>query len=144
MQKTNASLLMLKGLSAKDLAAIEQVLSRLNISLSEAHAQLAMLQEYRVGYKDSHNIQLTSGLSMSAIKNFNNFMVNLDEAIRGQEGVVSQIEVNILKSKTMWYEFNKKSLTYDVLLRKHEQKIVKVEARYEQKSTDDFSSRRKV
>lgn len=142
MSKKN-SLLLLKNLAQTKQENVEVAQGKENKKLKEAEQKLELLLQYRDDYKNSHQEKMSAGINQAGIKNYNAFMKKLDEAISGQQAFIKEIESNIESLKMSWIESRKKTMSFGVMVDKHEQTHQKFEEKKERKAMDEYASRAK-
>lgn len=110
-------------------------------SVDEAKTKESMLIDYKKGYIDSLKQSLESGLNIESYQNYQNFLVKLDEAIEGQQGVVKMAEQTLKLKRSVLQMAQKKKLSYDVLLQRADKRQSKAEQIRDQKMMDEYAMR---
>lgn len=109
--------------------------------VDEAKSQETMLMDYKKGYIDSLKQSLESGLNIESYQNYQNFLVKLDEAIEGQQGMVKMAEQVLKLKRSALQMAQKKKLSYDVLLQRADKRQSKAEQIRDQKMMDEYAMR---
>lgn len=139
--KSNHVLKMLEEIASKEVELATEALAKAMKTLNEAQGKYDMLLEYRKGYQDNLNANLSKGMTAEAYQNFQNFFKKLDHAIAGQVDVVAFAEQQVKVHKTLWQESQRKKLSYDVLISRSDKRAVQVEQKRDQKMMDEFATR---
>lgn len=140
-QQKQAMMDMLKELADKEVEAATQALAQAMKIAEEAQSKYDMLQSYRMEYSQSLNQSLETGISAQAYQNFQSFFKKLDQAVSGQLHMLESAKRHVQLQKKHWQESQKKKLSYDVLAKRHEDKMAKVTSKKEQKMMDEFAMR---
>ncbi|MDP2154233.1 MAG: flagellar export protein FliJ [Methylotenera sp.] len=140
-KKSGNVLKMLEEIAAKEVELATEALAKAMKVVGEAQGKYDMLLEYRKGYQDNLNANLSKGMSAEAYQNFQNFFKKLDHAITGQKEVVVFAEQQVKVHRTLWQESQRKKLSYDVLISRADERAVKVEQKRDQKMMDEFATR---
>jgi flagellar FliJ protein len=139
--KSGNVLKMLEEIATKEVELATEALAKAMKVVDEAQDKYDMLLEYRKGYQDNLNANLSKGMSAEAYQNFQNFFKKLDHAITGQKEVVVFAEKQVKVHRTLWQESQRKKLSYDVLISRSDKRAVKVEQKRDQKMMDEFATR---
>lgn len=139
--KSNHVLKMLEEIASKEVELATEALAKAMKTLNEAQGKYDMLLEYRKGYQDNLNANLSKGMTAEAYQNFQNFFKKLDHAIAGQGDVVAFAEQQVNVHKSLWQESQRKKLSYDVLISRSDKRAVQVEQKRDQKMMDEFATR---
>jgi flagellar FliJ protein len=139
--KSSNVLKMLEEIAAKEVELATEALAKAMKVVDEAQAKYDMLLDYRKGYQDNLNANLTKGMSAEAYQNFQNFFKKLDHAITGQKDVVNFAEQQVKVHRALWQESQRKKLSYDVLITRSDKRVLKVEQKRDQKLMDEFATR---
>lgn len=114
-------------------------LMQLNNDYQHALSQLNVLRDYRNGYGDQLQFQITQGLDILHYHNYNTFLANLDQAINQQTAFVSNKLKLVDLAKREWQNYEQKKLSYQKLYER-QLKEVKIQTnRIEQKLSDEYS-----
>jgi flagellar protein FliJ len=132
---------MLDEIATKEVELATEALARAMKAETEAQSKHTMLIEYRQGYLENMNKSLVTGMSAETYQNFKNFLKKLDQAITGQEDVVTFAKQQVKVHRELWQESQRKKLSYDVLIDRSDKRELKVEQKKDQKMTDEFATR---
>lgn len=114
-------------------------LMQLNNDYQHALSQLNVLRDYRNGYGDQLQFQITQGLDILHYHNYNTFLANLDQAINQQTAFVSNKLKLVDLAKREWQNYEQKKLSYQKLYER-QLKEAKIQTnRIEQKLSDEYS-----
>lgn len=114
-------------------AAIRQV--------DDLNGKLNLLNTYRDDYSLKMQNQLKMGCDMQHIRNFQQFLVKIDDAISGQKKLVNDAQLRINVEKLNWQEQEKKRLSYTILQDRAEQAKEQKEAKRDQLQSDEHGAR---
>jgi len=82
----------------------------------EADQKLDLLTQYRHDYAQRCQTSLESGISTTHFNNFQVFMHKLDQAIIGQEKVVSDVKQRALRARAAWLACEQKKMSFATLV----------------------------
>jgi flagellar protein FliJ len=125
----------------KNDAATKQ-LGLLNRNRHAAQSKLEMLQQYRKDYQEKLQDAQKAGMELNDLRNFQDFLYRLDDAIAQQTGVVTQTQLSVQQGRNELTETQRRMKSFDTLANRHTETIKKLEAKIEQKIQDEHSSRR--
>lgn len=125
----------------KNDAAIKK-LGLLNHSQQSAEAKLAMLQQYRRDYQQKLQAAESSGMELQAIRNFQDFIYRLDDAILQQSAAVEQTKNSVALGRSELSETQRRMKSYDILAQRHVETEKKLEAKTEQRIQDEHNGQR--
>jgi flagellar protein FliJ len=98
------------------------------------------------GFKDDYRIRLQdkmmAGLTVNELNNYQAFIAKLEIAIQQQENSANQLLEGVEIAKKQWQDCEKRLLTFETLMKRARAKAFAVEAKIDQKLTDEFASRR--
>jgi flagellar FliJ protein len=103
--------------------------------------KLALLRQYREDYAARFQATRTAGLTAVGYHNFQVFMDQLDEAIKGQEQVVAHAGLRTGQERSGWQDCERKRISYDMLAARAEHTEQQRAARREQKQTHEQAAR---
>lgn len=119
---------------------VDAAAKRLGISIQrnkEANEQLTLLIQYRSDYEMRLQNNAQQGLNVIQYANFQSFIVKLDQAIEGQKKIITDAEYKVEVAKRDWQEQEKKRLSYQTIVKRHQHLATKKEAKQDQKQTDE-------
>ena len=107
-----------------------------------AKSRLQMLEQYRTDYANQLRTVAERGLTRSTLKNYQDFLARIDEAITQQAQTVKQSEKSTAAGQEDWQNQNKRMKAIDTLSQRHEARERLREVKREQKIQDEFSARK--
>jgi len=103
--------------------------------------KLNLLKKYRDDYSLKMQAELKAGRDMQHIRNFQIFLGKIDDAIHGQQQLVSDAHKRVETEKQQWQKHEKKRMSYTTLEERAEKAEQKKEARRDQIQSDEHGSR---
>ncbi|MFI4939750.1 MAG: flagellar export protein FliJ [Burkholderiales bacterium] len=125
-------------------SASDEAAKRLGQALratEKAEKKLALLHQYRDDYAKQFQAKMEQGLSSSNYRNFQAFIVKLDEAITGQQQQVQEAKGGVAVEKGAWQASERKRMSYDTLANREEKKEQHRENKKDQKLNDEHAAR---
>jgi flagellar FliJ protein len=116
---------------AKEIAALQQGEEKVNL-----------LQNYLDDYRVTLQEKMLRGLQVSELINSQNFIQQIELAITQQQQSVIQLDHQVSLAKKHWQECERKLMTFETLTKRSQAKAALIEARIDQKNTDEFASRK--
>lgn len=128
--------------SVRDLArnnadASAVALGRLQSQELQARERLAMLEACRMEYQAKLLSAGRGGIGQANLYNYHEFLAKLERAIAQQNEVLRAAETRTRAGLKDWQSRQIKLKSFDVLAQKHQQAEARLEARREQKLTDE-------
>lgn len=120
-----------------------QLLARLIASERSAKDKLEMLQQYRDEYATRFQLAGQNGLTPGQWRNYQEFLNRLDEAITAQGQAVALQVQRTASGQTNWQQQRMKLKAFDTLSERHHASENAQETKRDQKTQDEFASRRK-
>ena len=117
-------------------------LGQLIAAENDAKSRLEMLEQYRAEYAARLNQAITTGLTPLVLRNYQDFLGRIDEAIGQQRLMVQQSTSNTAAGKQQWQEQNKRLKAIGTLSVRHEARERIVDGKREQKVLDEHTTRR--
>lgn len=112
----------------------------------EAHRQglekITLLTDYLQDYRVKLETQMLRGLKVSQLINSQNFMQQIEVAIKQQEKSVAHIETQVDLARQHWRECERKLVTFSTLTKRTVAQAALHEAKIDQKNTDEFAARK--
>lgn len=142
MMANTFSLQPLRHLAQKKNDAATKNLGQLNRHHQSAQSKLVMLQQYRRDYQEKMQDAEKSGLGLEDLRNFQDFIYRLDDAIAQQNDAVSKAQVSLQNGRNELSEAQRRMKSFDTLAQRHAEAEKKLEAKVEQKIQDEHSGRR--
>lgn len=122
--------------------AATKKLGVLNRNQHSAESKLEMLHQYRKDYQEKLQTAEKSGMELHDLRNFQDFLYRLDEAIAQQNAVVIQTQLSVQNGRSELTETQRRMKSFDTLANRHAETVKKLEAKIEQKLQDEHSGRR--
>ncbi len=107
----------------------------------EAKQKLDLLLEYRDDYAKRCQSNLVSGISATHFNNFQVFMHKLDDAILGQQKVVSGAGHFAEQARVNWFSSEQKKMSFVTLASRASKESARCELRRDQKLNDEHAAR---
>jgi flagellar FliJ protein len=126
---------------SRSTAAANQLAREMSIH-QEGINKLSMLSDFKDDYRVRLQDKMMAGLTVSELNNFQAFIAKLDVAIYQQEKSTHQLLESVETAKKQWQDCEKKLLTFETLMKRAQNKVLAIEAKIDQKLTDEFASRR--
>ena len=111
-------------------------------SLNDAQGKVHLLQNYLDDYRLDLQQKMMMGMLASQLHNSQGFIQQLELAISQQEKSVINFNYKVDLAKKHWQECEKKAMTFETLMKRAKSKIALIEAKLDQKNTDEFASRK--
>src|SRR5471032_3391777 len=124
--------------------ASDAAAKRLGVALkavADAEQKKVMLIGYRDEYARRFEAAQQTGITPMAYRNFQAFMVKLENAINGQQEVLRVTQMRTEEEKAAWQESERKRLSFRTLSDRAAAEALKVEAKRDQKQTDEHAAR---
>jgi flagellar protein FliJ len=119
---------------ARDMGAAQR-------SLQAAETRLQELQQYRSDYLGGFQRSAKAGGNVLALRDFQQFLARLEEAVRQQEQIVSQARQSVAGSTTQWQSAAKRVKAVDSVVDKWQCEERRREDQLEQKNFDERAQR---
>jgi flagellar FliJ protein len=132
---------MLQDKAIKDVEAAQKDFAIAIKAVDEAKDKEKLLMEYRQGYSNDLTKSLNGNFNVESYKNTQNFLTKLDEAIIAQAQMINMVEVDLDVKRKVLQGFQKKKLSYDVLLQRADKRQMHAELKRDQKIMDEFAMR---
>lgn len=109
---------------------------------TDAEQKLAMLIQYREEYSERFQSNMQAGLSVSEYRNYQHFIDKLDQAIDGQQEIVTMAQRRIEHDRSSWQSSEQKRVSFDTLATRAQKEVQKKVDRIEQKQMDEYAQRK--
>ena len=119
-----------------------RALGKLIAAEQDAKARLVMLEQYRSEYADQMRTATLQGLTPLALRNYQDFLGRIDQAINQQRSAVQQSAQQTLSGQENWRQQNQRLKAIDTLSQRHDLRERHRENQQEQKLLDEFTTRR--
>jgi flagellar FliJ protein len=124
----------------KNDAAIKY-LGKLNQQQHAALTKLATLQQFRKDYQGKFQEAAKIGMATADLRNFQDFIYRLDQAIKQQESVLELATHSANAGQVEMIESKRKMQSFETLAKRHIEAEKIREAKIEQKDQDEHSGR---
>jgi flagellar FliJ protein len=119
-----------------------RTLGQLIAAEQSQRSRLEMLEQYREEYAQRLRDATSQGITQLSLRNYQNFLSRIDDAITQQHQVVQNSEHSTKTGQEHWQNQNKRLKAISTLSVRHDIKVRELENKQEQKILDEFSSRR--
>lgn len=109
--------------------------------LGSARRQLKELQQFRQDYARAPTAAGTRGMSIAQLRNRQQFVARIDDAIDQQQHEVEQRARNLAQAQTAWINFRSRSAALDTVTRRWRGREQADDARIEQAAIDERMQR---
>lgn len=116
-------------------------LGQLNLQQESAQQKYDMLLEYRKDYQTRLEEASRKGMDPAEMRNFQQFINKLDEAISHQGKLVERSKISTQAGRNEFTTTQRKLKSYDTLHQRHVAEQNKVANKSEQKASDEHTSR---
>jgi len=116
-------------------------LGLLNRNQQSAQEKLEALQQYRKDYQTRLQESTQNGMDPAELRNFQEFINKLDEAIRQQLKAVEQSKLSTQVGRGEFDTTQRKLKSFDTLQQRHIEEQKKVAEKSEQKALDEHTGR---
>lgn len=121
--------------------AATKKLGQLNQQQQSAQQKLTTLQQYRRDYQMKFQEASQQGMGPADLRNFQDFINRLDQAIRQQQQVIEKAKTNVQTGRHELMDSTRKMKSFDTLAQRHVESEMKVEAKKEQRLQDEQTGR---
>lgn len=108
---------------------------------NDAEQKQGMLQGYRDDYATRFVQTQMNGIAPMQYRNFEAFLLKLDNAITGQQEVVKNAKGRIEQARRHWQECERKRLSYQALLKRADLELLQKANKRDQKAMDEHANR---
>ncbi|WP_371324749.1 flagellar export protein FliJ [Dechloromonas sp. ZY10] len=105
-------------------------------------SRLQLLENYRAEYAQKMHDAVQIGISPQVLNNYRDFLGRIDEAIEQQRQAVARSESDTRTGQENWRQQNRQLKALDTLAQRHEARERHAEGKRDQKTQDEFSSRK--
>ncbi len=106
-----------------------------------AQTKLSTLEQYREDYQMRLQQEIQNGINQINLRNFQNFIRRLDEAVTQQRNVLGQISCAMQAGRSELENAQRKMRSFDTLAQRHLEKEKKLEGKLEQRQQDEHTGR---
>ncbi len=121
--------------------AATKKLGQLNQQQQAAQTKLDALLQYRRDYQAKFMAEAKNGMAPTDMKNFQDFIARLDQAIVQQQGVVEKAKTGVQTGRNELMDTTRKMRSFDTLAQRHADAEKKLEAKTEQRTQDEYTGR---
>ncbi|MFP4137054.1 MAG: flagellar export protein FliJ [Halomonas sp.] len=104
--------------------------------------QLAALSGYRQEYADKLNAAMRDGIDPATMRNYQQFLASLDEALERARRAVAAQEQRVDRTRQQWLHEQRRLSSYDTLAERRAREQERRELRREQNISDDLVNSR--
>lgn len=116
-------------------------LGQLNHQQQLAQNKLDTLLQYRKDYQQRFQQATQNGMDQTGLRNFQNFLYRLDEAILQQRTAITKASQHVEVGRTELREAQRKMKSFDTLAQRHSDAEKKREIKTEQRIQDEHAGR---
>lgn len=109
----------------------------------EAEEKLRQLLQYEDDYRSRLQQSSQRGISVSEVRNFQQFLAKLQVAIVQQREEVERCKHRWEQGQLVWQQHKQKLNAYDTLSERHRKNQLSAESRQEQREQDELASRQR-
>jgi flagellar FliJ protein len=121
--------------------AATRKLGQLNQQQQTAQQKLDALQQYRKDYQVKFQEEAKIGMAPADMKNFQDFISRLDQAIQQQTSVIEKAKAGVQTGRNDLMNTTRKMKSFDTLAQRHVEAEKKQEAKNEQRIQDEHTGR---
>ncbi len=124
--------------------ATDDAAKRLGLAIrakDEADSKMALLHQYRDDYAARFQASLATGLNAQGYRNFQQFLDKLDNAIRGQQQVITGAEARVMQERRGWQESERQRISYGMLATRAVKAEQHQQSKRDQKAMDEHALR---
>lgn len=139
--KNTFRLKIVQELAQKDSDEAATRLGHLNAEVAKADQKLQMLIDYREEYRQRFRGTLNNDVHSAEWKNFQQFLVKLDEAIEQQRGACAMARHAVVAGQRAWQATQIKVKAFESLEQRHHTQVEARVKKIEQRASDEFAAR---
>lgn len=121
--------------------AAAKKLGQLNQQQQTAENKLEALQQFRKDYQVKFQDAVKQGIAPEDLRNFQDFINRLDEAIVQQRQAIEKVKVSVQHGRDEFKDTTRKMKSFDTLAQRHFEAEKKLEAKSEQRLQDEHTGR---
>lgn len=138
---TSSALGTLIELATRDTDEAAKRLGKCMKAAEECEQKLALLKQYRDDYAARFQQSLSTGLSASGYRNYQQFLDKLEQAIGSQQQVVREAHARVEREKKAWQDCERKRMSYGTLADRAEKAQQLKDNKRDQKQMDEHAAR---
>ena len=144
MNKRGQRLQPIVDLTQKEQDQQLQHLARIQQLIRDDEAKLQELKGYQNDYHRRLQESGFSGMSMGSIQNYHGFMKHLDNAIRSQQDILSKRQESLVLQRERYIKATQRHKALSSVQAQFFNQAEQIQARQEQRETDERNSRIKL
>ncbi len=109
--------------------------------LADAERRCSELKRYLEEYRDMFRRRATAGMGVTGMRDYQTFIARLGEAVRQQQGVISQLQVDCDRTRASWLQAAARSTAVRKVIAKVRTEDQRLEDRRSQKESDEHAQR---
>ncbi|MDD4910888.1 MAG: flagellar export protein FliJ [Sideroxydans sp.] len=121
--------------------AATKKLGQLNQQHQSAQDKLQALQQFRHDYQDKFTEAAQNGMEPASLRNFQDFIDRLDQAIQQQQKVIANAQNSVQTGRHELMGATRKMRSFDTLAQRHVETEKIQEVRIEQRTQDEQTGR---
>ncbi len=121
--------------------AATRKLGLLNQQQQSAQSKLDTLQQFRKDYQDKFQEAARNGMDQHDLRNFQDFINRLDDAITQQRRTIEQAQRSVQTGRSELSETQRRMKSFDTLAQRHVEAEKKLASKAEQKIQDEHTGR---
>ncbi|MEK7811683.1 MAG: flagellar export protein FliJ [Pseudomonadota bacterium] len=121
--------------------AATRKLGQLNQQQQTAQTKLETLQQFRKDYQFKFQQAAQSGMDPTDLRNFQDFINRLDQAIQQQQTVIEKAKSSVQSGRHNLMDTTRKMKSFDTLAQRHVESEKKLEAKADQRLQDEQTGR---
>ena len=110
--------------------------------LDEAQQRGSELKRYLIEYQSMFQQRAAAGMGVGGLRDYQTFLARLNDAVRQQDSVISQLEGDCARARVSWLEAAARKSAVSKVLENARTEDQKVEERRSQKESDERAQRR--
>jgi flagellar protein FliJ len=114
---------------------------QLNQQQQAAQAKLDTLLQYRKDYLTKFHEAVQNGMNQSDMRNFQDFIRRLDDAIAQQKNTVEHARQSVQTGRSELEDTQRRMKSFDTLAQRHQEEEKKQAAQTEQRQQDEHAAR---
>lgn len=118
-----------------------QQLAAMQARLLEAEQRCQELKRYLSEYHSAFRQRASVGIGVSGMRDYQTFIARLGEAVQQQDGIVAQLRGDCERARAQWREAAAKKSAVGKVIERARAEEVQVEARRQQRESDERAQR---
>jgi flagellar FliJ protein len=109
--------------------------------LADAERRCNELKRYLEEYRDMFRRRATAGMGVTGMRDYQTFIARLSEAVRQQQGVITQLQADCERTRANWLQAAARSTALRKVIAKVRTEDQRLEDRRSQKESDEHAQR---